>query len=74
MLPIKKALDWAPPDIKAFGPSLTDDLPKPDSYLGDINLQHYVANNRTWAGEQRKGVRYNITDAISRTDHVEKAF
>lgn len=73
MLSTQKVSDWAPPDIKAFEPSITDDPSKPESYSDDINLQHYVASNRTWAGEQRNGFHYNITDATSRTDHVEKA-
>ena len=73
MLSIQKVSDWTPPDIKDFNPSITDDSPKPVSYSDDITLSHYVASNRTWAGEQRKGAHYNITCAISRTDHVERA-
>ena len=72
MLPIQKVSDWAPPDIMDFNPSITGDSSKPASYSDDIGLPHYVASNRTWAGEQRKGARYNISDATSRTDRVER--
>ena len=73
MLSVQEVSYCAPPDIKTFDPSITEDSSKPESYSDNINIQHYLASNRICAGEQRKGVHFNITDAIARTDHVEKA-
>ena len=63
-----------PSGYPPFDPLITADPPKPASYSDDINIPHYVASNRIWAGEQRKGVRYNLPDAKSRTDQVERPY
>ena len=62
-----------PSGYPPFDPLITADPPKPASYSDDITLPHYVASNRICAGEQRKGAHYNLPDATSRTDHVERA-
>ena len=36
-------------------------------------MPHFESIPRIWAIEQRRGVTFNITDAASHTDHVEKA-
>ena len=46
---------------------------KPDSYNDDLRLSCSTPCAAIWAGGQRKKIQYNISDAISRTDHVGRA-
>ena len=54
--------EWIPP------PS------QPDDYNDDIFRSSFCPSSMTWAGERRrKGAQFNIPDAVSHTDHVERA-
>lgn len=46
---------------------------KQDDYRDDLLLPSCCPSNMTWAGDQRNGIQFNIPDAASRTDHVERA-
>ena len=49
------------------------ELTSPVSYNDDLHLSCFAPDRTKWAGEQRKGIAYNIPDATSHADHVYKA-
>ena len=62
-----------PPPIADFRRDWVTGPENPDSPNGDLFMPHFESSSRIWAGEQRRKLTFNITDATSHTDHVEKA-
>ena len=59
--------------IDPNGATLSDSVKKPDSFNDDLRLSTFTSSNMTWAGQQKKGIQFNIPDASPYLDHVDRA-
>ena len=59
--------------IAGFDPTRVGEPGQPSSYENDLRATQFVKSNTSWAGEQRKGVRFSIPGAASKDDFVYRA-
>ena len=52
--------EWMPPPFK------------PGDYNADLATPSFFPINMTWGGEQRKGIQFNIPDAVAHMDHAAR--
>ena len=59
--------------IGAFDPGWIPPCTRPESFNNDLEMASFMPSRYTWAGEQRKGMVFHITDSIGPADHTRKA-
>ena len=73
LLPTTMPSGLMPPTIDSYQGISHPTPTRPDSFNNDLVMTSFVKGAKTWAGQQRRGIQYNIPDATSKLDHVDRA-
>ena len=70
---LSKSGDFGPDRIHPFDPKRKQEFCRPPPYIDDIEIPCFSPINKTWVGEHRGGIHFNIADAPARTGFADKA-